>query len=63
MHCNVGTLDKIIRVVFGLVIGYTGYVLELWWLYVIAGALLLTAIFGFCLLYVPLKISTCVSKK
>ncbi len=58
MQCNVGKVDKWIRIVLGTLIIVLGVVYQSWWGLlglVLAG----TEVFGFCLLYVLLGISTC----
>lgn len=58
MICNVGKLDKSIRLIIGVVIALLGvYYQSCWGLLAIIP--IVTAIFGFCALYVPLKINTC----
>ena len=58
MKCNVGTIERVIRVVLGLGIIGAGVYAGSWW-----GAVglvpLLTAAVGWCPLYKPLGISTC----
>ena len=64
MKMNMGTADKLIRIVVALVLAllvYTGkvegtaaIVLE-----VLAGVFVLTSLVSFCPLYLPFKISTC----
>jgi len=58
MKANVGTGDKIFRVIVGLGIIGAGVYFESWW-----GAIglvpLLTAMFGFCPAYLPFGLSTC----
>lgn len=64
MTKNMGTIDRLIRAVLALVIGY------LWWTGTISGTLgivlavlavvfLLTSAISFCPLYRPLGLSTC----
>jgi hypothetical protein len=58
MKCNIGTTDRIIRVILGTGIVAAGVYTGSWW-----GALglvpLVTAAIGWCPLYWPFKISTC----
>lgn len=61
MKANVGGADKVIRVVVGLIIIALGIVFKSWW-GVIGVLVLATGLFNFCLLYVPLGISTCKAK-
>ena len=58
MKCNVGKPDKIIRWVIGIVIAALGLYYKSWW-GLLALIPILTAILGFCALYIPLKINTC----
>jgi uncharacterized membrane protein len=58
MKANVGTVDKTIRVIIGMVIIAIGAVAGSWW--GLVGILpILTAFTGFCGLYALLGISTC----
>ncbi len=58
MECNVGTTDKILRVVIGLGIISTGMFFNSW-LGLIGVIPIVTALFGKCLLYYPFGITTC----
>ena len=60
MKKNVGTVDKIIRIVLGVAIAVLGIVYQSWW-GLLAILPLATAFIGFCLLYPIFGIST--SKK
>ena len=55
---NVGTADRIVRVIADLVIGAAGIYFKSWWGLIALGPLL-TASIGFCPAYLPLGISTC----
>lgn len=57
LACNVGKTDKIIRVIIGVVILGAGYYMGSW-LALIGIVPILTAVFGRCGLYYPLKINT-----
>ena len=58
MKKNVGTIDRVIRVVVGLVILTVGYYYSSWW--GLVGLLpLLTAIIGYCPPYQLFGINTC----
>lgn len=57
MTKNVGNIDKIIRIVIGLLIGALGIIYQSWW-GLIAIVPILTAFLNYCPLYCPLKIST-----
>ena len=58
MKVNIGSADKVLRVLAGLVIIGCGIAFKSWW-----GAIgvipLATAIVGFCPLYTLLGVSTC----
>jgi hypothetical protein len=58
MICNVGKTDKIIRWIIGIIIASLGLYYKSWW-GLLAIIPILTAIFGFCALYIPFKMSTC----
>ncbi|HKK04395.1 MAG TPA: DUF2892 domain-containing protein [Gammaproteobacteria bacterium] len=57
MNLNVGTTDRVVRVIVGLAIIAVGFYYQSWW-----GAIglipLLTGAFGWCPAYWPFKIST-----
>ncbi|MDX9881081.1 MAG: DUF2892 domain-containing protein [Prolixibacteraceae bacterium] len=57
MKCNVGTTDRIIRIVLGLVIVVLGVYFSSWW-GLIGIIPLATGLFKWCPLYIPFKIST-----
>jgi hypothetical protein len=62
MTANVGGFDRIIRLLVGLVILAVGYAFGSWW--GLLGLIpIMTAITGFCGLYIPFRISTCRVKK
>lgn len=57
MKSNVGTVDRLLRIILGLIIAILGVVFDSWW--GLVGLIpLATGIFQFCPLYFPLKIST-----
>jgi hypothetical protein len=58
MICNVGKIDRSIRLIIGVVIALLGLYYQSWW-GLLAIIPVLTAIFGFCPLYAILKINTC----
>lgn len=60
MNTNVGSIDRIVRVVLGLALGSTFFLLEgpLRWLGLAGVVLLLTAAFSFCPLYRVLGLNT-----
>lgn len=58
MKANIGTADRAVRIVLGLVILGLGWYFKSWW--GLVGILpLLTAIIRFCPAYVPFGIDTC----
>lgn len=58
MKTNVGTIDRVIRVILGLGILAAGYYYKNW-LGLIGIVPLLTAFVGFCPAYLPFGLSTC----
>lgn len=57
MKKNVGSTDKVVRIILGLVIVVLGFVYSSWW--GLVGIIpLATAFMGFCPIYAPFKIST-----
>lgn len=67
MKKNVGTLDRIIRVIIAIVFGYLyfGHIVTGVWgivLLILGLIFLFTAIVGHCALYVPFGINTCQKK-
>ncbi|BDG59329.1 YgaP family membrane protein [Caldinitratiruptor microaerophilus] len=66
MTPNVGTVDRIIRVIIGVVAAYLGYRAggaAAWVGYVVAVIMLGTAALGWCALYRLFGINTCAVKK
>ena len=57
MEKNVGSADKKIRFILGLVFLTLGYMYSNWW-YVLGVIALFTSFSGFCILYKPFKINT-----
>lgn len=61
MKCNVGGVDRVVRIIIGLAVIGLGIVYQSWW-----GAIglipLATAALGWCPLYLPLGISSCPKK-
>jgi fatty acid desaturase len=67
MKKNMGTIDKIVRIVLALVavvLYFTNVVTGVFGivLLVLAGIFVLTSLIGFCPLYFPFGISTCKKK-
>lgn len=57
MKCNVGPVDRILRIVIGLIVAIVGVIFSSYW--GIAGIVLLaTGLFGYCLPYSFLNINT-----
>ncbi len=59
---NVGTADRIVRIIAGLAIGAAGIYFQSWW-GLVGLAPILTGSTGSCPAYVPFGISTCRVKK
>jgi Protein of unknown function (DUF2892) len=58
MKTNIGTIDRVIRIIGAVVILGAGYYFKSWW--GLVGLLpLLTAVFRFCPGYLPFGFSTC----
>lgn len=57
MKSNVGTVDRLLRIILGLIIAILGVVLDSWW-GLIGIIPLATGLFSFCPMYYLLKIST-----
>jgi hypothetical protein len=62
MKQNIGTTDRLLRIVLGLAIGILGVLFSSWW-GLIGLIPLLTGLFKWCPLYVPFNISTLKTKK
>ncbi len=61
MNKNVGSADRTLRIILGIVILALGFYFKSWW-GVIGLVPLLTAFIGWCPAYAPLKISTAKKK-
>jgi len=59
---NVGGADRIVRIILGLVIIALGFYFKSWW-GLVGVVPFLTALIGWCPLYLPFGISTCRVKK
>lgn len=57
MKCNVGTIDRLLRIIAGLVIAILGVMFDSWW-GLIGIIPLATGLFKFCPAYFLMKIST-----
>ncbi len=62
MKKNVGSTDKIIRYILGIIILILGLIFHTWW-GLIGLIPIFTAVIGWCPVYVPLKISTTKGEK
>ncbi|MBT3382764.1 MAG: DUF2892 domain-containing protein [Prolixibacteraceae bacterium] len=62
MKCNVGLVDRVLRITFGLAIAVLGIVFNSWW-GLIGIIPLATGIFKICPLYIPFKLSTTKKEK
>ncbi len=58
MFCNVGGIDRILRIVAGVAIIGAGLYLPTWW-GAIGAIPLVTGLLGICPAYYPLGFSTC----
>jgi len=63
MKQNVGTVDRIIRLVLGLVLIILAIYWKCWFCGIVGAIVLLTAVLGWCGLYRVLGINTCKIKK
>lgn len=57
MKCNVGPIDRIIRIVIGLVVAIVGVIFSSYW-GIVGIVILATGLFGYCLPYNLLNINT-----
>lgn len=57
MKCNVGVIDRLLRIIVGLLIAIVGVIFDSWW-GLVGLVPLATGLFKWCPLYVPFKIST-----
>ncbi|MBN1820382.1 MAG: DUF2892 domain-containing protein [Prolixibacteraceae bacterium] len=57
MKCNVGSVDRLLRIILGLIIAILGVVFSSYW-GLIGIIPLATGLFKWCPIYVPFKIST-----
>jgi len=62
MKKNMGSIDKNLRLILGLIILLVGYLNESWW-GLIGIIPILTSFVSFCPFYVPLKLSTIKKEK
>lgn len=57
MKCNVGTIDRLLRIIIGLIIAILGVVFNSWF-GLISIIFLATGLLRWCPIYAPFKIST-----
>ncbi|HET6559892.1 MAG TPA: DUF2892 domain-containing protein [Prolixibacteraceae bacterium] len=62
MKCNVGNIDRVIRLVIGIGIAIGGIIFESYW-GIIGVVILATAVFSFCPIYALLGIKTTVPQE
>ena len=62
MKCNMGKTDRVLRAIIGLIVITAGVYFKSWW-GAIGAVPLLTALAGWCPMYVPIGISTRKDKK
>lgn len=62
MHRNVGTIDRVIRLLLAVALVAAAY-FWVWWLVIPAAVLAGTALVGWCPLYCPFQASTCCGGK
>jgi hypothetical protein len=62
MKCNVGTVDRLLRIILGLIIAILGVVFDSW-LGLVGLVPLATGLFQFCPMYSLLKLSTAKREK
>ena len=62
MKCNIGKVDQILRFIGGLIVVVAGIIFDSYW-GIIGVVLIATALFRWCPLYIPLKISTLKKKE
>ena len=58
MKANMGTTDRVIRIIIAVVIAVLGFYFKSWW-GLLAIVPLLTAVIRWCPLYLPFGIKTC----
>lgn len=58
MKQNVGTIDRVIRVVVGAAVIGTGVYTQIWWLAILGAVPVLTGAIGFCPAYLPFGVNT-----
>jgi len=62
MKCNLGSIDRLLRILLGLAIAVAGVIYQSYW-GIVGIAVLATGLFGYCALYSILGISSITRKK
>ncbi|MDD5455691.1 MAG: DUF2892 domain-containing protein [Candidatus Margulisbacteria bacterium] len=62
MKCNVGPVDRVVRIIIGVAIVLVGVIFKSWW-GLIGVIPLVTALLGKCLFYMPFGVNTCKKDK
>ncbi len=62
MNNNVGSVDRLVRLVLGVAIVAAGVYYRSWW-GAIGAVPIMTAAIGWCPLYMPFGLSTCATKR
>jgi ABC-type polysaccharide/polyol phosphate export permease len=57
MKCNVGSIDRLLRIIVGLIVAILGVYFENWW-GLVGVVLIATGLFKFCPIYWTMKMST-----
>ncbi len=57
MKCNVGPIDRLLRIIAGLIVAILGVIFDSWW-GLVGLVPLATGLFKWCPAYVPFNIST-----
>ncbi len=57
VKCNVGSVDRLLRIIAGLLVAIVGVIFDSWW-GLLGLILLATGLFKFCLLYRLFNFST-----
>jgi hypothetical protein len=62
MNCNVGSTDRMIRIIIGAIIFITLFAMQTWW-FLLGVIPIFTGLIELCPLYSLVGISTCKEKK
>ena len=62
MKPNIGSVDRVVRIIAGLAILGAGYYFKTWW-GLVGLVPILTALVRFCPAYLPFGLNTCAVKK